>query len=112
MQLSSSVKPTPELVTSTVSPPTGYGAAASRLARRVTVFILGISVLLVGMVMIVAPGPAVVVIPLGLGILATEFLWARRILESLQRRLAAGHALLPDWLTFRWMRVFLPKNDR
>ena len=91
--------------------PSGYGAAASRLARRVTVFILGISVLLVGIVMIVGPGPAVVVIPLGLGILATEFLWARRILDSLQRRLAAGHALLPDWPAFRWMRDFLPKKN-
>jgi uncharacterized protein (TIGR02611 family) len=86
--------------------------AAFRLARRVTVFILGMSVVLVGMVMIVAPGPAVVVIPLGLGILATEFLWARRILEALQQRLAAGHALLPDWRIFRWMRVFLPRKDR
>ncbi len=82
----------------------------SRLARRVTVFVLGTSVVLVGIVMIVAPGPAVVVIPLGLGILATEFLWARRILDSIQRRLAAGHALLPDWAVFRWLRVFLPKR--
>src|SRR5579872_5969576 len=78
----------------------GNGTVASGIARRVTVFILGISVVLVGIVMIVAPGPAVVVIPLGLGILATEFLWARRILDSLQRRLADGHALLPDWRIF------------
>lgn len=89
-----------------------YGQSAFRLARRVAVFILGISVVLVGIVMIVAPGPAVVVIPLGLGILATEFLWARRILNSMQQRLAAGHALLPDWRVFRWMRVLLPKKSR
>lgn len=31
-----------------------------------------------GVAMIVLPGPAVVVIPAGLAILATEFLWARR----------------------------------
>ena len=31
--------------------------------------------------MIVLPGPAVVVIPAGLAILATEFLWARRALR-------------------------------
>jgi len=43
------------------------------------------------------PGPAVVVIPLGLAILATEFSWARRILdrirgahERLRGRRAAG----------------------
>ena len=29
--------------------------------------------------MIVLPGPAIVFIPLGLGILATEFVWARRL---------------------------------
>jgi uncharacterized protein (TIGR02611 family) len=101
----------PQVATSDPPIPAWYGQAASRLARRVTVFILGISVVLVGLVMIVAPGPAVVVIPLGLGILATEFLWARRILDDMQRRLAAGHALLPDWSVFRWMRVFLPKKS-
>jgi len=51
------------------------GNSLFRHFRRIVVFILGMSVLVVGVVMIVAPGPAVVVIPLGLGILATEFLW-------------------------------------
>src|SRR6516225_3883327 len=64
-----------------------------RHVRRVLVFLFGISVLLVGIAMIIGPGPAVVVIPLGLGILATEFLWARRILDSLKRRLADAHTV-------------------
>lgn len=38
----------------------------------------GGTILVIGFAMIVLPGPAVVVIPLGLGILATEFVWARR----------------------------------
>lgn len=58
-----------------------------KLARRLIVFLLGMSVLLIGLVMIVAPGPAIVVIPLGLAILATEFVWARTILEALKKRL-------------------------
>lgn len=73
-----------------------------RMVRRLIVFVLGFSVLLVGVVMIVAPGPAFVVIPLGLAILATEFVWARVILESLKKRLLrpkesrdAGEAGLP-----------------
>jgi hypothetical protein len=70
----------------------GYALAVLRGARRAIVFTLGISVILVGIVMIVAPGPAVVVIPLGLGILATEFLWARRLLISLKERLVSAHA--------------------
>jgi tellurite resistance protein TerC len=37
--------------------------------------------------MIVLPGPAVVVIPIGLAILATEFIWAKRILVTVQERI-------------------------
>ncbi|WP_243689457.1 PGPGW domain-containing protein, partial [Geotalea toluenoxydans] len=38
--------------------------------------------------MIVLPGPAVIVIPIGLGILATEFVWARTILKHAKERMA------------------------
>lgn len=50
-------------------------------ARRVLVLALGISVLLVGVAMIFLPGPAIVVIPAGLAILATEFEWAQNLLD-------------------------------
>jgi uncharacterized protein (TIGR02611 family) len=109
MQLPNSLENPPE--THDPAVPVGYRGTALRHARRVAVFILGISVVLVGIVMIVAPGPAVVVIPLGLGILATEFLWARRILDSLKQRLAAGQALLPDTPAFRWTRIFRPRRN-
>lgn len=36
--------------------------------------------------MIVLPGPAVVVIPIGLAILATEFIWARKLLVTVKER--------------------------
>ena len=49
--------------------------------RRAVVAVIGFTVLLIGIAMVVLPGPAVVVIPLGLAILATEFLWAKRLLE-------------------------------
>jgi uncharacterized protein (TIGR02611 family) len=54
--------------------------------RRAFVLVFGTLVLLVGIAMIVLPGPAIVVIPLGLAILATEFLWARRLLLSARIR--------------------------
>lgn len=60
-----------------------------RKARQVVVAVVGVTVLLIGIVMIVTPGPAVVVIPLGLGILATEFLWARILLNKVKERIAA-----------------------
>lgn len=53
-------------------------AAALKLVRT----ILGFSVLAVGLLMVVLPGPAIVVIPLGLAILASEYAWARRYLKK------------------------------
>ena len=50
--------------------------------RRGAVAVIGFTVLLIGIAMVVLPGPAIVVIPLGLAILATEFVWARRLLEK------------------------------
>ena len=52
-----------------------------RGARRIVILVTGTTVLVVGIAMIVLPGPAVVVIPIGLAILATEFVWARRLLK-------------------------------
>ena len=45
----------------------------------------GGAVLLVGMALLVLPGPAFVVIPAGLAILATEFEWARRSGKTILR---------------------------
>jgi len=56
--------------------------AGFHYVRRVVVFVLGGTVLLIGIAMTVLPGPAIVVIPLGLGILALEFRWARRLLKE------------------------------
>ena len=42
-------------------------------ARRLIVIVVGFTVLLIGLAMIILPGPAVIVIPLGVAILATEF---------------------------------------
>ena len=47
-------------------------------ARRIAISLIGGTVILIGVAMIVLPGPALVVIPLGLGILGLEFAWARR----------------------------------
>jgi tellurite resistance protein TerC len=54
--------------------------------RRIIILVLGISVVIVGIIMIVTPGPAIVVIPAGLAILATEFVWARIILKKFKHK--------------------------
>ncbi|MDD5773149.1 MAG: PGPGW domain-containing protein [bacterium] len=46
--------------------------------------VIGFTVLLIGIAMIVLPGPAILVIPLGLAILAGEFLWAKKLLDRVK----------------------------
>lgn len=68
--------------------------------RKVVVAVIGGTLLLLGVAMIVLPGPAVVLIPAGLAVLATEFLWARRALrkcKGVARRARRG-------LRWRWFR--------
>ena len=55
--------------------------------RKIIIAVIGVTVVLVGVMMLVLPGPAIVVIPLGLGILATEFAWARSLLKGMKDRL-------------------------
>ncbi len=56
-----------------------------KTARKAAVAVIGGTVLLIGVIMIVAPGPAFVFIPAGLAILATEFVWAARLLKKVKR---------------------------
>ena len=62
-----------------------------RHAYKFVVAVVGGSVVLVGIALLVLPGPAMLVIPLGLAILATEFLWARRWLKRARALLPNGH---------------------
>lgn len=50
--------------------------------KRIVVTVVGGTVLALGVVLIVLPGPAFLVIPAGLAILAVEFAWATRWLRS------------------------------
>ena len=50
--------------------------------KRIVVMVVGGTVLAIGVALVVLPGPAFIVIPAGLAILAIEFAWARRWLRS------------------------------
>jgi len=54
--------------------------------KRILVLVIGTSVLVVGIIMIFTPGPAIIVIPAGLAILATEFIWARVLLKRFKNK--------------------------
>jgi tellurite resistance protein TerC len=49
------------------------------------VSVVGATVVQIGIALLVLPGPAFVVIPVGLAILATEYAWARRWLRKVRR---------------------------
>lgn len=66
--------------------------AAWQQARRVAVLVVGFSVLIFGIALLVLPGPAFVVIPMGLGILSIEFVWARVWLKKLRTTAEAAAA--------------------
>ncbi len=63
-----------------------------KTARRVAVAVVGSSVLLIGIVMLVTPGPALIAIPVGLTILAVEFVWARRWLKKIREMISSRNA--------------------
>ena len=49
--------------------------------RKLIYTVVGLTVFLIGVAMLVLPGPAIIVIPVGLAILASEYAWARRIIR-------------------------------
>ena len=53
--------------------------------RRLSRIVGGFTLLLVGIVMLVTPGPGWLVILLGLGLLAAEFVWAKRLMDRIKR---------------------------
>ena len=69
--------------------------------RRVVVLIVGGMVLLTGLIMLVTPGPGLVVILIGLATLASEFSWARRLLTRVREEAGARGRQAGRW----WCRL-------
>ncbi len=57
-------------------------------AKRLVVLVAGLTIVAAGGVMLVTPGPGWLAIFAGLALLATEFVWARRLLNRLKREQA------------------------
>jgi tellurite resistance protein TerC len=55
--------------------------------KKIIVFVVGFTILLIGLALIILPGPAFIVIPIGLSILATEFIWARKLLNNVKEKI-------------------------
>ncbi len=60
----------------------------ARQSFRLSVAAVGFAILAIGVVMLVTPGPGLLVIIAGLAILAHQFAWAARALEKAKQRAA------------------------
>jgi hypothetical protein len=54
-------------------------------AKRFLTILFGFTLLALGIIMLALPGPGLLTILLGLGILAAEYVWARRLLDRLKQ---------------------------
>jgi hypothetical protein len=75
---------------------------AGRLAWRLFIGFIGGGITVFGAVLLVAPGPGVLVLLAGLGILATEFAWAGRLMMETKRMAnkAAERTGLKPWVKY------------
>lgn len=54
--------------------------------KRYLKIVVGFTLLVVGLVMVFSPAPGLLVMILGLGILAAEFVWAKRLLNHVKEQ--------------------------
>ena len=75
---------------------------AGRLFWRVVIGIVGGTVTALGAIALVGPGPGILIVLAGLGILATEFAWAARVMVRTRTyaQKAADKAGIPRWIQF------------
>jgi len=55
-------------------------------AKRVVRVVVGFTIVLVGGAMLVLPGPGIVTVLLGLALLGTEFVWARKLMKRFKKQ--------------------------
>ncbi|MGH2759593.1 MAG: PGPGW domain-containing protein [Actinomycetota bacterium] len=54
--------------------------------KRIAVSIVGFALVAIGLVLLVLPGPGILVVLAGLAVLATQYAWARRALDEVKKR--------------------------
>ena len=73
--------------------------------KKFFIALIGGTVLLFGVVMLILPGPGVLVIGAGVAILATEFLWARRAMHQCKGMATKARRNL-RWLRFHRTKCY------
>lgn len=57
-------------------------------AWRVTVFVVGVTLMSLGVLLLVLPGPGWAMIAVGLVVLASEYMWAQKLLRPIRKKLS------------------------
>jgi uncharacterized protein (TIGR02611 family) len=58
----------------------------TRNGKRIAVTVAGLVLVAAGLVLLVLPGPGMLLVILGLAVLATEYVWAQRMLNFAKRK--------------------------
>jgi uncharacterized protein (TIGR02611 family) len=79
-----------------------------RLVWRIIIGVIGGAVTVAGAIALVGPGPGFLIVLAGLGILATEFAWAARVMVRTRTyaQKAADKAGIPRWGQFALIAAF------
>jgi Flp pilus assembly protein TadB len=67
-----------------------------RSSKRIAVTVVGGALVLAGLVMLVLPGPGIIVIVIGFAVLGTEYAWAAAALERTKRMAAQAGTMAKD----------------
>lgn len=70
-----------------------------RSSKRIAVTVVGAAFVLVGLAMLVLPGPGILVVALGFAVLGTEYAWAAAVLEHTKRLAAQAGGVARDGVT-------------
>ena len=75
---------------------------AGQLIWRIFIGVLGGTITVLGAIALVAPGPGVLILLAGLGILASEFAWASRAMNKTKSmaQTAADKVGMPTWIKY------------
>lgn len=69
-----------------------------KTARRLVIFVIGVTVVLFGVILLFTPGPGTVFLLAGIGVLATEFVWARHLLKKVKEQaIQTGNSVGLNW---------------
>lgn len=64
-----------------------------RKIKKFIVAVIGFTIMLVGLIVVFLPGPAILIIPVGIAILATEFVWAEKLLHQFKFKVKVNSIL-------------------